>query len=129
MPPGKTAATCICADEQPERMELLAELLEAKLITKLPAEDAAAYAQEIRAKVTPYRELVDQLRVPKARVKLLERVRLTVIKHGQRELVQLKRLYKVEGFSETEIHKVIPDRPRKPKSSGGGSGAAPPAAE
>jgi len=31
------------------------------------------------------------------------------------ELTNLKRAYKIEGFNETEIHAVIPDRPGKTK--------------
>jgi len=31
------------------------------------------------------------------------------------QLAQLKRAYKAEGFSEADIHSVIPDRPRSTK--------------
>ena len=31
------------------------------------------------------------------------------------QLAQLKRAYKAEGFSEADVHSVIPDRPRSTK--------------
>ena len=55
----------------------------------------------------------DPASVPK--VKVLGRVRTALAKVVHSDLSNLKRVYKVEGFSEAEIHAVIPDRPVKKK--------------
>jgi len=49
-------------------------------------------------------------------VEMLGRMRTVMARSSQRELAALKRLYKAEGFTEAEIHTVIPDAGR----SGGG---------
>jgi hypothetical protein len=53
-------------------------------------------------------------------------VRSSVARVAQSELSNLKRLYKANGFSEAEIHAVIPDRSPAPKrvpcGDGGGQG-------
>jgi hypothetical protein len=46
-----------------------------------------------------------------ANVTQLERVRTALGRVAQAELVNLKRMYKVDGMSEAEIHTIIPDRP------------------
>lgn len=46
---------------------------------------------------------------------MLSHVRTALAKVVQAELANLKRLYKAEGFTEAEIHGVIPDRPSKTK--------------
>ncbi|MBI5482130.1 MAG: hypothetical protein HY906_24960 [Deltaproteobacteria bacterium] len=97
--------------EQPDRMELLAELLESIHLPKLDPARAQGAAQEVRAAAQPYRAAVEAARIPRARVKLLDRVLSAVARATQIELAQLKRLYKAQGFSEAEIHTVIPDRP------------------
>jgi hypothetical protein len=115
-------------DEQPERMSLLAELLEAGIITKLDAEHAKRMAAEIRAVAKEYHAAVEAAAVPRARVKLLERVLTAAARAAHIELAKVKRVYKAEGFSEAEIHSVIPDRPRpsSPKpATGASSGTAP----
>jgi hypothetical protein len=99
-------------EDQPNRMELLAELLESGVHPRLDKELAQNAANAIRAKAAEYRGLLDQLRMPKARVTLLEKVWTAISRSAQAELVKLKRRYKSEGFSETEIHSIIPDRPR-----------------
>ncbi len=48
---------------------------------------------------------------------MFSRVRMALGKVVQAELTNLKRLYKAEGFSEAEIHVVIPDRPGKTKKT------------
>jgi hypothetical protein len=103
-------------DEQPVRMELLAELLEMRIIAKLDAQSASAMAAAVRAEADVYRKLVAQMQLPIGRVRLLDRVRTALGKCAQMELSHLKRLYKTSGFSEAEIHGVIPDRPRPRKA-------------
>jgi len=57
-------------------------------------------------------QVIDAVRGPQARVKLLERVRTALARGAQRELSRLKRIYQANDLSEADIHKVIPDRPR-----------------
>ena len=99
-------------EDQPNRMELLAELLESGVHARLDKELAQHSAASIRSQANKYRELLDNLRMPKARVALLEKVWMAIARSAQTELVRLKRRYKSEGLSEAEIHSVIPDRPR-----------------
>jgi hypothetical protein len=99
-------------EDQPNRMELLAELLESGVNPKLDKELAQHVAANIRSQASKYRELVDVIRLPKARLALLEKVWIAIARTAQTELVKLKRRYKSEGLSEVEIHSVIPDRPR-----------------
>jgi hypothetical protein len=103
-------------DEQPVRMDLLAELLEMGVISKLDTPTATSMAAAVRAEAAAYRKVVAEVAVPLGRVRLLERVRTALGKSAQMELVHLKRLYKTAGFSEAEIHGVIPDHPRARKS-------------
>ena len=97
---------------QPERIDLLVELLEADIHPKLSADESAAYGGEVRTQAQKLRAVVDKIRLPKARVHLLEHVRRAVAGAAQVKLAGLKRRYKAAGFSEADIHKVIPDRPR-----------------
>jgi hypothetical protein len=99
-------------EDQPNRMELLAELLELGVHPRLDKELAQHAATAIRAKALEYRKLIDEVRMPKARVTLLEKVWFAIARAAQAELVKLKRRYKSEGMSEAEIHTIIPDRPR-----------------
>jgi NADPH:quinone reductase-like Zn-dependent oxidoreductase len=101
-------------DEQPERMEILVKLLTAGIHPRLTKATADTCAAEIAAEAQALRDVVDAGRKTAAQVKVLGRVRTALAKVVHAELSSLKRLYKAEGFSETEIHAVIPDRPTKP---------------
>jgi hypothetical protein len=103
--------------EQPDRMELLAQLLERKIHPKLTQEQAAGYAVRIRAGAKALSDDLTAARLPAARVKLLERIRTTLGRSAQFELASLKRAYKNEGMSEAEIHAIIPDRPPAKKKA------------
>jgi hypothetical protein len=99
------------ADEgQPERMFLLAELLKAGVHPKLAPDVALAAAEKVRAKAIDYKAALEAAFGPRSKVKLLEKIRSAVIRAAQTELVKLKRAYLAEGFTEEEIHEVIPDR-------------------
>lgn len=116
---------------QPDRMDLLAELLEAGLHPRLPTAEAKAHAKDVRAMAKTLRMALEQAQPARARVALLDRVRRALATAAQVELSSLKRLYKVERFSEADIHSVIPDRPmtaRKtavPPTPGTGQGTTP----
>lgn len=105
-------------ESQPDRMEVLAQLLEANLHPKLNPATAQALAAEVRAGAEALQQAVDAARTPVARVGVLERVRTAMARSIAMELAHLKRLYKAEGFTEADIHTVIPDRPvREPATA------------
>jgi hypothetical protein len=97
-------------DEQPDRMELLAELLEANLHPRLDLARVARYAAELRDAAQEYAGLVEIHSTARRRVELLGRIRVAVARSAHVELAGVKRCYKAESFSEAEIHTVIPDR-------------------
>jgi hypothetical protein len=99
-------------------MDLLAELLEAGLHPRLPLAQAKAHAKEIRAASKTLRATVDLAEPARVRLELLDRVRRALATGAQVELSNLKRLYKVEHFSEADIHAVIPDRPVTTRKGG-----------
>jgi len=105
-------------DEQPDRMEILVKLLQAGIHPKLSKGTAEACAVEIAVEGKALRDVVDAGRKTGAQVKVLGRVRTALGKVVHSELSSLKRLYKAEGFSEAEIHAVIPDRPTKAGKKG-----------
>jgi len=98
-------------DGQPDRMELLAELLDSNPHPRLAPAVAKSMAKQVRASASGLRAAVIAARGPNARVQLLQRVWRAIATTAQIALAKLKRIYKLEGFSETDIHSVIPDRP------------------
>lgn len=99
--------------EQPDRMELLAQLMEMNIIARLPEADAKAFAQRLREVAGAYRQALAPLAGPRARRQMFERAATALARSAQISLAHLKRLYRAEGFSEAEVHTVIPDHPRK----------------
>lgn len=100
-------------EAQPDRMEVLAQLLLAGIHPKLPKDKAAAAAAEVTTAGESLRDAVEAARKPAAKVGALQRIRSSIARVAQIELTNLKRLYKAAGYTETEIHSVIPDRPVK----------------
>ncbi len=126
--PGGIAYYAEGADEeQPDMMELLADLLEAGIHPRLDGALARRAAGEIRAAAAAMRDAVTAGRRARVRAEMLGRMKTAVARAGQIDLADLKRLYKTEQFSEAEIHTVIPDRERRGSSKGPGSGTPPPA--
>jgi hypothetical protein len=103
--------------EQPDRMRILVTLLGAGIHPKLSAATANAFSVEITSEADALEAAVNAARQTGAKVKVFSRVRTALGKVVQAELVNLKRLYKAEGFTEAEIHAVIPDRPGKTKKA------------
>ena len=111
--PGGVAWYTGGADEdQPDKMLLLAEFLDAGLHPKLDAATSHTHATAIRASATRYRELIEAVRAPAARVKMLGAMYTAVGRFAQTELANLKRRYKSDGFSDSDIHGVIPAHTR-----------------
>jgi hypothetical protein len=103
--------------EQPHRMELLAQLLEMNVLARLPAEQAKSMAARLRDSAAAYGKVLEPVATPRTRVDMLGRASTALAHASQIALAQLKRLYRAEGFTEAEIHTVIPDRPRKKASA------------
>ncbi len=97
-------------NEQPAQMELLAELLDANLHPRLA--NAPALAASVRAEAAKLEAATEAARKPAARVELYDRMLTAIARSAQVELSKLKRFWKAEGLSESDIHSVIPDRPR-----------------
>ena len=101
-------------DEQPDRMELLAQLLEAGVHPKVPIEAARSLAKEARGAAQALREAVDAARIPRARVRLLEEAVLVAAKSAQAELVALGRLVEAGGISEVSETKSASETSEDP---------------
>lgn len=110
---------------QPERMRILVKLLGAAIHPKLSTATAMACAAEIAAEADVLEAAVVAGRQTGEQVKVLSRVRTALGKVVHGELMNLKRFYKTEGFSEAEIHAVIPDRPVKAKKAEATNGPTP----
>jgi hypothetical protein len=111
-PGGSSAYTDGPDDEQPERMDLLAEILTASLHPKVDPAWSAALATGVKSRAATYRSLLDAARPVRAKVNLLKKMKTVVARSVQMELSRLKRRYLAEGFREPEIHQVIPNRTR-----------------
>jgi hypothetical protein len=85
--------------------------LEAGIHPRLPRDRAQAHASAILDAAAALRGAYESARLPLIKLKQLDQVRRALASTSQVQLAGLKRLYKVERFSEAEIHSVIPDRP------------------
>lgn len=112
--------------DQPEKMDLLAELLESNIHPRIEAPRAAALATEVRQASAALREKVEAARPLVARVALADKMNVAIARAGQIALAGLKRVWKAEGKTEVQIHEVIPDRPAPRKAAGGGGGPVAP---
>lgn len=95
------------AEERPDQMELLAQLLEAGMHPRLSPERAREAAADVRTAARGLREAVDASRIPRARVRLLERASDMVAQSAQNELSSLRRRLAAEGVSERDITWVL----------------------
>ena len=111
-PGGISAYTDGPKDEEPDRMERLAELLEAGVHVRLDRKVAKRLAKEVRQGAAEYRKVLEKARPVRGRAELLKKVRIAIARHSQGELSNLKRLFKSNGITEARIHEVIPDRSR-----------------
>jgi hypothetical protein len=110
-PNGVASYTDGDLEEQPDRMALLAQLLETTGHPRLAPDTAKAQAQRVRAAAEALRAAVGPAASASAQLDVLQRVRRAVVVSAQATLMSLKRVYKNAGFTEVDIHAVIPDRP------------------
>lgn len=107
-------------------MELLAELLEMKLLSKVDSTLLVATVKRVRDEAAAYRKVVEAASQSRVRVQQLQRAKTAVAQSARMELAHLKRLYKAEGFSEADIHGVIPDRPHAKRAAPAAAAAVTP---
>jgi hypothetical protein len=69
-PQGASYYTDGANEEQPDRMDVLAELLDNGIHPKLPKEKSQQIAKEISVASQEYRAILEKVRVPKARAAL-----------------------------------------------------------
>jgi hypothetical protein len=100
-------------EEQPHRMNLLAELLGSGLHPQLDPKWTQTTVDEVKARAAGYTLKLEPTLAARAKEKLLAKMRGVLSRAMQMELSRLKRRYLAEGFTEAAIHQVIPDRPRK----------------
>jgi hypothetical protein len=114
---------------QPDRMEVLSQLLTAGMHPKLAADKAKEVAKRVMDAAEALRAKVEAARKPLAKLGVLERIYTSVARVGQIQLTNLKRVLKAAGFSEADVHTIIPDRPARakpePKSPPEGGGSPP----
>ena len=115
-PGGIANYTAGANEEQPDRMDLLANLLELNLISKLDPAMLADMVKRVREESAAYRKVVDSFAQPRIQLQQMQRAKTAIAHSAQMELAHLKRLYKAAGFSEADIHSVIPDHPRPKKT-------------
>ena len=96
--------------EQPARMELLAELLEANVHPKLDPKKTKAQAKQVRDQAKALRAAVEKTLAPTTESATVGRARTAVARSLQMALANLKRHYRAQGLSESAIHALIPDR-------------------
>src|SRR5262249_34224236 len=113
---------------QPDRMELLSQLLERGMHPKLTKAQANGAAKKVRDAAVSLRAVVDDGRMAIAKVELFRRIRTATGRAAQFELVSLKRSLKNAGYTEAEIHSIIPDRssPAPKKAAAKDAEKAPP---
>jgi hypothetical protein len=108
-----------CADDsmktRPDQIDLPAELLESNIHHWLSPAEAQPHAKEVRAGSTTLWAAAEAVRVPAARADLLKRVRRAVAMTAPLELARLKRMYRIERFSEADVGAVISDPPIAPR--------------
>lgn len=127
-PTGIAFYTDASDEEQPTRMELLAELLESGMHPLLDPKKAKGYASDLRRYAAEFQSAVDAARKPRAQVAMYERMQLAAARNCQAGLVNYKRLLKIAGMSESDIHSVIRDRPIKRPAAAASAAPAAPAA-
>jgi len=111
-PVGASTYTEGPTTEQPDRMALLADLLESDIHPRLERAKACLLAGEIRIEATALNIKVEAVRPLRVRVALANKMQQAIARATQAALSNLKRAWKADGKSEVEIHEVIPDRPR-----------------
>ena len=110
-PGGASAYTEGDTTEQPDRMDLLADLLASGIHPRLDRDKGQAFALEIRECAAALRAKAEVVRPLRVRIAMATKMQQAIARASQAALAGLKRSWKADGKSEVEIHEVIPDRP------------------
>lgn len=103
--------------EQPDKMMLFVELLRADIHPRLAKADAEAAALKVETEAGVLRAAVDAAQAPRTKLQLLGRVHAALSRVAALQIAAYKRMLKASGFSEADVHKIIPDHPR-PEAKG-----------
>ncbi|MBL9009043.1 MAG: hypothetical protein JNJ46_32580 [Myxococcales bacterium] len=106
-------------DEQPERMLLLADLLESGLHPRIEPKQAKSYAKQLRDAAADLEKSLQTFWQPRIRLAMYGRMRTAAARNTQAALSRFKRLLRAQDVSEPDIHTIIPDRPapvKKPEA-------------
>lgn len=124
-PSGSASYTDGDVETMPDRMELLARIFDKNLHPKLTPEQNKASAEKLRAAAAELTAALTQARLPAVNVALLGRTKIVMARSAQRALMGFKRSLKNAGYTEAEIHEVIPEFPKyAPKKPGKGGAKA-----
>jgi hypothetical protein len=97
------------SEEQPDRMDLLADMIMAGVYAPLDTEVATAVASEIQKQASAYYIVVDNARRLRRKLKILDALEELIARTGHVQHANLRRSLRAEGFAEAEIHEVVPD--------------------
>jgi hypothetical protein len=111
-PNGSSAYTEGPTSEQPERMRLLAKLLERKVHPAIPEARLPDMIRSIRESADQLQAAVVAAQGPEIQLQMLEKMHTVLARSGQIQLTRLKKYWKALGLSEADVHQIIPDRPR-----------------
>jgi hypothetical protein len=111
-PNGSSAYTEGPTSEQPERMRLLANLLERRVHPAIPEARLPDMIRSIRESADQLQSAVVAAQGPEIQLQMLEKMYTVLARSGQIQLARLKKYWKALGMSEADIHQIIPDRPR-----------------
>jgi hypothetical protein len=111
-PHGSSAYTEGPTSEQPERMRLLANLLERRIHPDIPETRLPDMIRSIRDAADQLQAAVVAAQGPAIQLEMLEKMYAVLARSGQIQLARLKKYWKALGMSEADIHELVPDRPR-----------------
>jgi hypothetical protein len=114
-------------EKLPERMEFLARLFEKTPHPKLSKAQNDSFAATLREAAKAHSDAMDAARLPATEVELLERTQTAMGRSAHSALAAFKRRLKAAGYTEAQIHEIIPNRPVAPAKKKAGAGAATPA--
>jgi hypothetical protein len=97
------------SEEQPDRMDLLADMIEAGVYAPLDTEGAKEFASEIRKRSSAYYIVADNLRRLWRKLKILDALEELIARTGHVQHSNLRRRLREAGFGEAEIREVVPD--------------------
>lgn len=106
--PGGTEFYVDCPPgEQSDRIELLSQLLEAGMLARLPEDQTPLFAKKAREIAGEMRGAAEALRIPRARVSLLERSLGLVVQLARGELLHLRKRLVAEGLDAGEVEEMF----------------------